>query len=304
MMELLQDSHYVACGAHSLHLRQIGSTLVSQAEPVLMVHGAIENGRIFYTESGKGLACFLARHGYQVYVADLRGRGQSEPSIAKVQDHGQHELITEDLPTLQAWIAARHPGHKVHWVAHSWGGVLMASTLVRFPDLAAGIASLLFFGSKRGVSVQNPERWLKVDLFWNRLAPWLARSRGFLAARRLKIGADDEPLRYLEETIPWVKCGPWQDPYDGFAYDEAAERVPWPPLWLISAKADRVLGHPEDVHRFGAELGVRARPRHTRLGRDRGNRLDYDHINMLTAPQAIDDHFPEILRWLSHPAAS
>jgi hypothetical protein len=22
--------------------------------------------------------------------------------------------------------------------------------------------------------VQNPERWLKVDLIWNRLAPWLA----------------------------------------------------------------------------------------------------------------------------------
>jgi hypothetical protein len=82
-----------------------------------------------------------------------------------------------------------------------------------------------------------------VDLIWNRLAPWLAR-RGFLAARRLKIGADDEPLRYLQETIPWVKCGPWQDPFDGFAYDEAASRVNWPPLWMISAKADKVLGHP------------------------------------------------------------
>lgn len=119
----------------------------------------------------------------------------------------------------------------------------MASTLVRFPELAEQVASLVFFGTKRGVSVQNPERWLKVDLIWNRLAPWLARRNGFLAARSLKIGADDEPLRYLQETIPWVKCGPWQDPSDGFAYDEAAARVNWPPLWMISAKADKVLGH-------------------------------------------------------------
>ena len=79
----------------------------------------------------------------------------------------------------------------------------MASTLVRFPELADQVASLLFFGTKRGVSVHNPERWLKVDLIWNRLAPWLARRRGFLAARNLKIGggrraaalsAGDHPL--------------------------------------------------------------------------------------------------------------
>ena len=143
---------------------------------------------------------------------------------------------------------------------------------------------------------------MKVDLIWNRLAPWLARNRGFLAARRLRIGADDEPLRYLQETIPWVKCGPWQDPHDGFAYGEAAARVNWPPLWMISAKADKVLGHPTDVRRFTAEMGSAAR--HTRLGKDNGNRLDYDHINMLTAPQAQEDHFPQILAWLLNPQAA
>ncbi len=132
--------------------------------------------------------------------------------------------------------------------------------------------------------------------------PRLARRRGFLAARTLKIGADDEPLRYLQETIPWVKCGPWQDPHDGFAYDEAAARVNWPPLWMISAKADKVLGHPTDVRRFSDEMG--SATRHTRLGRDNGNRLDYDHINMLTAPQAQEDHFPQILDWLLNPQAA
>jgi hypothetical protein len=44
--------------------------------------------------------------------------------------------------------------------------------------------------------------------------------------------------------------------------------------------------------------------RHTRLGRDNGNRLDYDHINMLTAPQAQEDHFPQILEWLLNPQAA
>ncbi|MGL4714442.1 MAG: alpha/beta fold hydrolase [Aeromonas sp.] len=298
-MELLQQSLFIPCGGHQLHVRHIKPSVAIHGEPILMVHGAIENGRIFYTESGKGLACFLARHGYQVYVADLRGRGLSTPPIAEQAEHGQHELITEDLPALHHWLAERHGGFKVHWVAHSWGGVIMASTLVRFPALADQVASLLFFGTKRGVSVQHPARWLKVDLIWSLLAPWLARRRGFLAARDWKLGADDESLRYLQETIPWVRCGPWQDPFDGFAYDQATTGVNWPPLWMISAKADTVLGHPTDVRRFSDEMGSVAR--HTRLGRDNGNRLDYDHINMLTAPQAPEDHFPQILAWLQDP---
>lgn len=298
-MTLVQHSLQVPVGEHSLHVRCISPALPLQAEPILMVHGAIENGRIFYTESGKGLACFLARHGYEVYVADLRGRGGSKPAIAERADHGQFELITEDIPALQRWIEARHPGHPVHWMAHSWGGVLMASTLARFPELARQVATLTFFGTKRSVSVQGPERWLKVDLVWNRLAPWLARRHGFFAARRYRVGADDEPLGYLEESIPWVKGEAWHDPRDGFDYHAAAGKVAWPPLWMIAAQADRVLGHPTDVQRFQQEM--QADGRFTLLGRGNGQRLDYDHINMLTAPQAQDDHFPELLSWLSQP---
>ncbi|KUE78064.1 alpha/beta fold hydrolase [Aeromonas schubertii] len=299
-MTLEQESCYVTVGEHSLHVRRIAPAVPVHGEPVLMVHGAIENGRIFYTESGKGLACFLARHGFCVYVADLRGRGASQPCIANEAQHGQFELITEDIPALHAWVRERHGGARVHWMAHSWGGVIMASTLVRQPPLSGEVASLLFFGTKRGISVQGPERWFKVDLLWNRLAPWLARRHGFFAARRYGIGADDEPLAYLQETIPWVKGGPWVDPRDGFDYDSAASGVSWPPLWMIAARADRVLGHPNDVQHFQNEMG--AQGRFTLLSRANGNRLDYDHINMLTAPQATEDHFPAILSWLDQVA--
>ncbi|PJG58247.1 alpha/beta fold hydrolase [Aeromonas cavernicola] len=298
-MTVLQHSLFIPCGEHQLHMRYLQPERPVHREPVLLLHGALENGRIFYTESGKGLACFLAQHGFHVYVADLRGRGLSRPPIAMQPDHGQHELITEDLPTLQRWVAERHSRCQVHWIAHSWGGVIMASTLARFPVFAEQVASLTFFGSKRAISVHGVERWLKVDLVWNRLAPLLARRKGFLAARTLTIGADDEPVRYLQETIPWVNGGPWHDPLDGFAYDVAAAQLNWPPLWMICAKADKVLGHPMDVRRFALEMG--AKMRYTQLGRDNGNRCDYDHINMLTAPQAPEDHFPQLLPWLASP---
>jgi pimeloyl-ACP methyl ester carboxylesterase len=48
---------------------------------VLLLHGAVSNGRIFASHSGHGLALFLAGHGYDIHVLDLRGRGRSTPPI-------------------------------------------------------------------------------------------------------------------------------------------------------------------------------------------------------------------------------
>ena len=74
-----QESLFIQDDGYQLHLRHISKN--SAGTPILMLHGAIENGLIFYTEKGKGLACYLAAQGFDVYVADLRGRGQSTPII-------------------------------------------------------------------------------------------------------------------------------------------------------------------------------------------------------------------------------
>lgn len=72
----LQASDY---RLHLMHISQPGQRGI----PVLMIHGMVEDGRIFYHPSGKGLGCYLARQGYEVYVADLRGtaRFQSRPPV-------------------------------------------------------------------------------------------------------------------------------------------------------------------------------------------------------------------------------
>jgi pimeloyl-ACP methyl ester carboxylesterase len=72
--------------------------------PVLL-HGAIENGRIFYSRSGRGLAPFLAREGFDAFVADLRGRGDSQPPIGPRSSHGQTESIVEEccVPGTARW---------------------------------------------------------------------------------------------------------------------------------------------------------------------------------------------------------
>ena len=80
----------------TLHLQRIYKN--PDGDPVFMLHGSIENGKIFYSNSGKGFAPYLANNNYDVFVADLRGRGKSSPSINTHSNFGLIEAINEDMP--------------------------------------------------------------------------------------------------------------------------------------------------------------------------------------------------------------
>ena len=280
---------------HRLHLRRfIGD---ENGPVVLMLHGAIENGRIFYSRSGRGLAPWLAEQGFDVFVLDLRGRGDSRPRVARGARYGQTEAITEEVPAASDFIDDCRPGAPQHWVAHSWGGVLMAATLARLPKYRDRVASLAFFGSKRAVRVWNPTRVLYIDLIWCGLCRVVAACAGYLPARPMKIGADNESRRSHTHGAAWVRARDWVDPEDGFDYAAVLRDIELPPVWFIAGAGDRALGHPDDVERFQAECG-QDRAEFTLLSKANGNARDYGHIDMLTAPEAVTDHFPALADWL------
>lgn len=205
-MEKLQQDLWVPVGdGERLYLKRIGR---AGGEPVLMVHGVMANGRTFYTESGKGLAHYLADAGYDVYVADLRGRGRSTPKIGPHSRHGQTETICEDLPALHGFVRRKSGGQRVHWIAHSWGGVHMTSCLVRFPDIAAQVASAVYFGSKRSVRVRNLNKLIEVDFMWGAAARWLIKACGYLPARRIRLA----PTTRATRATCRASCGPSPNP--------------------------------------------------------------------------------------------
>lgn len=272
-------------------------TGAAPAPPVLMLHGAIENGRIFYSESGKGLAPYLARNGYDVFVIDLRGHGKSTPPIDHTSRFGQTEAITEDIPACVEAVKRLCGRAPQQWIAHSWGGVLFSSVLARFPAYTELVGSMVYFGSKRTIRVWNIQRLLKVDLVWKWLCPLACRIAGYLPARLLRIGSDNETTKTYRQSAAWVRNDAWVDSDDGFDYGAAVRKISLPPIWYIAAVNDHALGHPRDVRNFMDSAG-RQECRYTLLSRISGNQLDYDHINMLTHPEAENDHFPLVLRWL------
>ncbi|GHE84851.1 alpha/beta fold hydrolase [Thalassotalea profundi] len=290
-----QRSLFIKDGHHQLHLRHIWNK--PDGVPVLMLHGTIENGKIFYTESGKGLACYLAEQGFDVYVADFRGKGKSTPHIHQDSEHGQFEAITQDIPLFIEEVAKRNP-KKMHVICHSWGGVLFASTLVRYPEKLTYIASNICFGTKRSVLTSGIEKTLKVDWLWNRIAPKIAKRKGYIDAKKLKFGAESETSLFLQDSIDWVKPNAWLDRNDGFNYQEAAKEIQWPPTWHITGIRDKVLGNVKDVQAFIDESN-NTTAKLSLLSKQSGNALDYDHIDILTHPSNIEDHFPHVVHWLN-----
>jgi len=294
-MKHQQHSVYLDQGAYQLHLKALVPHHTS-ATPVLMLHGAIENGRIFYSSSGKGLGCFLADAGFMVYSADFAGRGLSKPHVSAGFDQSQHQLICHDIPALIEDVYQRHQ-QKVSVVCHSWGGVVALAALARQPALLDKVRAIVCFGSKRRISVRSWRKRFQVDLVWNQLCPWLAGRHGYLPARRWKLGADDEPAQFLRDTIHWIRHAHFIDPTDGFDYSAAAHQLKWPPALFFAAVNDLVLGHATDVKLLMQETGLAA-AQFRLLGKAQGDGLDYDHISMLTAAQARSGHFRDLVDWL------
>lgn len=304
MVDVVQESHWVPVGVagDELHLRRVVADPASPGPAVVAVHGAVENGRVFWTPTGKGLASFLARGGFDVWAADLRGRGSSRPHLGRGSGYGQTEAITEDLPAMVKAVTDATGAPPPLWLAHSWGGVLLNSFLVRFPEHRRAVRGVVHFGVKRRVLVRNAARRVAIDLVWKGACTVLAALFGYLPARRFGIGSDDETRRSHRDSVAWVReRSAWVDPADGFDYAEAARAADLPPMLYLAGAADRCLGHPDDVRRFMAESGS-ADAEFRLLATATGHRRDYGHIDMLTHPDAPHDHFREVAEWLNRHA--
>jgi predicted alpha/beta hydrolase len=276
-------------------------TTTTTPPTALLVHGAMEHGRIFYSLNGKGLAVYLAEHGFDVFVADLRGKGQSQPKVNSQSDFGQMEYIVEDLPAIVERIISIKGHYPSYILAHSWGGVLVLPFLLRMPEMRAAVKKMVFFGSKRRIRTRSWEKFIKIDLIWNYLGKISSKLWGYFPITKLGTGTDDESRLFLKECNEWVYKYEWID-RDGWDYQLEFQRIKkeqeyFPSTLHIAAINDRVLGNPNDVRLLMQEVD-NATDEYRLLSKANNNAHDYDHNNMLTHKDAVHDHFPEILEWL------
>lgn len=279
---------------HQLHLVEVcPDQNLPMKEPLLFVHGAIESGRVFYTESGKGLAPFLVEQGHPCYILDLRGKGESRPSLQEDCSHNQQDILDFDFPAAFDFVANRHPVEKFHIITHSWGGVLINAFLLRSEDNRKSVASCVHLAVKRRVRVFNIHRLFYIDLMWLLIGNLIASIKGFLPPRFY--GPDGESKGFLRESVRWIYLNPWTDSKYDYHSQTKSNKLP-SALYLTGSK-DQCMGHYRDVVDFAIESG------HTvddvqLLSRKNGYMEDYTHLSILISKRAPQDHFQKIHSFL------
>lgn len=109
----------------ALHVRNWGG---ASGEPVVCLHGLTQHGGIF-----ERLGRELAARGRRVVALDLRGHGESER--LPPWDMGTH--VADVLETLDALGIER-----AAWIAHSFGGRVLAELAARAPERVERLALL------------------------------------------------------------------------------------------------------------------------------------------------------------------
>lgn len=287
------ESIFIPFEGGKLHLKRIYEN--DQGPPVFLLHGSMENGKIFYSKSLKGYAPFLAKRGYDVFIVDMQGRGESTPTMSKKSLYGQVDVIKTDIPLSLAKIKEIKGDVPVYAAAHSWGGVLLLAYMARFEHQ---IKNAVLFGVKRYISVRGWEYFKRLRIGWYLLGSILNPIYGFFPAVKLGAGSDNEPTNHYKQINEWLKLGaPWKDNVDGYNYGEALAKKALPPLLFLAGKNDSLLGHPKDVQSLMAEV-KHAKKDYWFLAKESGNLHDYGHVDMLSHKDAPKDHFPEIAKWM------
>jgi len=70
-----------------------------------------------------------------------------------------------------------------------------------------------------------------------------------------------------------------------------------PPILFMAGSNDEVLGHHSDVRLLMEEI-EQSNDEFYLAGKSNGNLHDYDHITLLTHPDAPKDHFKDVIEWM------
>lgn len=277
--------------AHLVRIRQNGA--VGQA--VFMLHGLMDNASCFHKAANQtGLAYVLARKGYDVYLAELRGRHLDRKTLSNL-NFGIEQAIAEDLLKLVAAMnKTAQPGKQI-WVGQGFGSLLLTSYLARHPAYLEKIQALVHFSPFRELQSAGAMKDFWVNWVHRRGITLLSKALGYVPAIKLKLGRSNEVLGFYQEALQCLDA-PWLG-QDGFNYAKEIKQLDWPPSLYFASLHRSWRGSDTDARAFMFDFGDH-NARLIKLGRGVGNQQNYKRSQLCLHQTAEQDYYPLLLNWL------
>ena len=259
----------------------------SRGVPVILLHGSFSNRRFWYSPRGIGFGPYLARAGFDVWIAEMRGHGLS-PRNQAYRQNSVADYARYDLPAIAAFVLEQ-THHVPHWIGHSLGGTTLTAALGGgYLDSRSAASAALF-----GTQISRIYWPLKVPpVEWG--GRLLLKAFDHISGSRFKRGPEDEPVGVALESLRWHRL---------FGRFGDSERDWWAglsevqvPLLAVGATGD--VQDPAWACRKLYEQ-FSAAPRHfLLLGKAHGFSGDFGHIEMLVSKEAQREVWPLIEHWL------
>ena len=298
----------------------------SRGAPVVCSHGMAGSHLIYDLGPDVSLARTLARNGFDTWLVDLRGRGESWPDGGPRRDLQWcfDDFAERDLPAALARVCELAGAEQAFWLGMEMSGQALyaASILGRAGRVRGGIT----FGSPaltpRAARVPGVTAPPKLRLrgrvpfrSGSRLAgPILAYARSaqlessfracntdpLVAARYFRNGIPDEASDLVDQFREWVEHGVMRSRNGSTVYSDRLAEVKLP-LLVLAAAHD--LQRPAEAVRATFDALGSADKRFLVARVADGFSVDFGHDDLLAGRAAPAEVFPRILAWLEEHEA-
>jgi oxygen-independent coproporphyrinogen-3 oxidase len=249
--------------------------------PVVLTHGTFSNGGICAR-----LAGYLAGHGFDCWVLELRGHGASQRAVPAPSFEAFGRL---DVPAALEAVRA-HRGRPVFLVGHSGGGLAFLMHLVRRPSARPDVRGVVLLGSQ---ATEACATWRgRLLVAFGRLTD---RVPGYTPGRAFGLGPEDEPRGVLTEWYRWNRTRRWTG-QDGLDYLAALGDLSVPALSIAGAR-DWFIAPPAGCRRLHDALGGRDKT-WLLAARSEGFLEDFGHARLIASRGAQREIWPRIRDWL------
>lgn len=254
------------------------------ATPVVFVPGTFSNSTFWLGTRGAGFARDVAGHGFDAWVMDPRGHGESEMPVSAASAWRFDDCARDAAAVIERALAARAG----FLVGHSAGGAALLVALGLRPDLRARVRGMIL--------ISTPLPWLQpFSRIGARAIRSMSRLFGRFPARALRLGPEDELPGVMTQWMTWNLAGRWIGD-DGTDYGAAIADLRMP-LLVVAAAADR-WAPPPACH---ALLDLVNAPDTTWLlcGREAGFSRDFGHVDVLVGRTARAETWPLLRDWMT-----